>query len=262
MNTGGISFIVKIRNEEAVLEQSIRSLSTIKVPHEIILILHRCTDRSRDISERLARENSHIRILTYEHAISRPGYENLATDSDSQHSLVRYYNWCLSQAQFPWKFKWDADFVATPPLVDFLNQHPWEECNMRLSIVAKNGSSENREYYFSCCIRGYHKHIMWEHPSYENEDAIISRHLDSSVYIDHVSELTELKSYWNEPPWFETEDSEEAKIVKERIQKLTDEFGPEPRGMARASNPECDPIFKAIMSSRNCKGPDYVKCFA
>ena len=51
----GISFIIKVRNEETTLEQCIRSLFPLTVPHEIIVILHCCTDRSKEIAETLAK---------------------------------------------------------------------------------------------------------------------------------------------------------------------------------------------------------------
>jgi hypothetical protein len=91
---------------------------------------------------------------------------------------------------------------------------------------------------------------------------IISFHLETIMYVIHLSELSDLKSYWRDPPWFETGQSSEAVQVKERYDKLVGEFGPEPQGMARASNPECDKIFKEIASAENCGGPSYVNLFA
>ena len=82
----------------------------------------------------------------------------------------------------------------------------------------------------------------------------IRRDLDRSIYIEHFSELSEIKSYWNELPWYETDTSDEARIVKERIASLTAEFGKEPTGMARSMNPACDIIMKKI----EAKKPTYV----
>jgi glycosyltransferase involved in cell wall biosynthesis len=96
----GISFIIRARNEEATLEESIRSLLEVTVPKEIIVILHLCTDSSQAIATRLASENSCIRVYTYDVEISRAGYETLATDTNSPHSLMTYYNkgklFCIS----------------------------------------------------------------------------------------------------------------------------------------------------------------------
>jgi hypothetical protein len=87
-------------------------------------------------------------------------------------------------------------------------------------------------------------------------------HLQRDFYVIHLSELSDLKPYWKEPAWFFTDESPEALQVKERYDKLVDEFGPEPVGMARASNPECDRVFSQIVSARNCAGPEYVNFFA
>jgi glycosyltransferase involved in cell wall biosynthesis len=252
MAGNGISFIVRIRNEEAILGQSIRSLAGITILHEIILILHRCTDGSAQIAARLASENPNIRILTYDMDISRPGYETLATDANSKHSLVTYYNWWSQQAKYTWVFKWDADFVASDKLIHFMNSNIWEKRDMNLSMVAKNSTSSNREYYLSGGSRTFVKHLFWEKPQFSPD--VVDIHLSDDLCIEHVSELSNLKSYWNEPPWYLTEISEEATIVKGRIERLTADFGPESRGMARAGNPECDIAVKAIASAH----PSYV----
>uniref|UniRef100_A0A6C0B533 Glycosyltransferase n=1 Tax=viral metagenome TaxID=1070528 RepID=A0A6C0B533_9ZZZZ len=256
----GVSFVVRIRNEEETLEKSVRSLGGITFPHEIVLILHRCTDRSAEIADRLASENPNIRIMTYDMEISRPGYEMLATDADSKHSLVTYYNWWIKQAKYTWVFKWDADFVASPVLINFMNSIVWEQKNMNISIVAKNLISSNRENYLCGGPRVFKKHVFWEDSQFSPGAEFW--HFSDEMYIEHASELKDLKAYWTEPAWYLTEDSDEARLVKSRMDRLTADFGPEPPGLARASNPECDPIFTAIASANECKGPDYVNMFS
>jgi glycosyltransferase involved in cell wall biosynthesis len=256
----GVSFIVRIRNEEATLERSVRSLSGITFPHEIVLILHLCTDGSAQIADRLASENPNIRIMTYDMEISRPGYEMLSTDADSKHSLVTYYNWWIRQAKYTWVFKWDADFVASPELINFMNSLLWEQKNMNISIVAKNSTTKNRENYLCGGPRIYTKHVFWEDSRFSPGAEFW--HFTDEMCIHHESELKDLKAYWKEPAWYLTEDSDEARLVKSRMERLTADFGPEPVGLARASNPECDPIFKMIVSANNCKGPEYVKMFS
>lgn len=251
-----MSFIVRIHNEEATLEQSIRSLFPLKYQHEIVLILHRCTDKSATIATTLASENPNIRIMTYDIPVSRAGYETLATDANSPHSFITYSNWCIQQAKFPWVFKWDADFIATPKLIEFMNNIIWEPKNMHISIIAENSTTKNRESYIVGGPRVFAKHIFWENNVF---NATIE-HWNFADYacIEHASELKNLKEYWNEKPWFELEDSDEARIVKHRIDRLTADFGPEPRGLARASNPECDNVFNKIKN--DC--PDYVNFFS
>ena len=67
-----------------------------------------------------------------------------------------------------------------------------------------------------------------------------------------------MKAYWAEAPWFEREDSDEAREVRARGARLVETFGPEPRGAARASNPECDPLFWSVVHAR----PDFVDLYA
>jgi len=248
----GISFLVRIRDEEHVLERGIRSLFALTIPHEIILVLHLCTDKSSEIAQKLAQENPAIKIYTYDTEISRAGYETLATDVNSPHSLMTYYNWCLDKTSYLWKFKWDGDFLASNELIHFLNTNAWNKQNISYRISCKNEDSNNREPYLMGSLKTYTKYWFWEIPSFGESIQIVN--LDPSILIEHVSSLSVLKTYWNNLPWFETEQSEEATIVKKRIEMLTNDFGEEPKGLARASNPECDRILLAIFQRR----PDYV----
>jgi glycosyltransferase involved in cell wall biosynthesis len=250
----GISFLLRCRNEEATLQQSLESLKPLTIEHEIILVLHLCTDRSAEIATIAAANNPNIKIFTYDVELSRAGYQTLATDSGSPHSIMTYYNWCRAKATKPWIFKWDADFVASPGLITYLNSREWNpEKTTRIVIHAKDETSKNWESYLSCGLAGYGKYIFWEVPLFFPPTTSIS--LDPEQYIDHVSKLSNIKGYWKAAkPWFETEVSEEAVRVKERYDRLVAEFGPEPEGMARASNPACDSPFLRIKAAN----PDYV----
>jgi hypothetical protein len=260
MEDVGISFIVRVRNEEKVLARSVRSLISLTIPYEIVIVLHRCTDKSPEIADTLAKENPHVRVITYDHKVSRAGYETLATDANSEHSFIRYSNWCAEQARYPWMFRWDADFVMTRPLLDYINVQEWVPKNIRIGLTAKNGTHANQEYYLHQSSVRNTKHIFWEIAGFPSDVTCVR--LENNFYVTHLSELSDIKPYWREPPWFETDDSPEALEVKERYQKLVEEFGPEPIGMARASNPECDKVFHSVASANNCAGPSYVNMFA
>jgi hypothetical protein len=246
----GISFMVRIRNEENTLYKSIKSLFNLKINHEIILILHLCNDKSKEIAELLAKENSKIKIYEYDIEISKPGYETLATDKNSKHSIPTYYNWCLSKLSYPWTFKWDADMIASEGLINFLNNNEWYKQNKNYKIKACNSTSENAESYLMGNLNEYKKYWFWEIPSmYDNP---IIETVDNSINIIHDSELTNIKKYWKKTPWFEDNDIEEAKIVKQRLLLLENDFGKEPIGLFRASNPECNSFIQKIMNSQ-CK---------
>lgn len=245
--------MIRVRNEEKTLYNSIASLLSLTIPLEIIVILHCCTDASETIARSF--KDPRIKIHTYNVNISRAGYENLATDSESPHSMVRYDNWCFSKTCMPWVFKWDADFVATQPLIHYLESRKWEHAPGRICINAKNSSSMNGEYYLACGQKGFTKHLFWEVALYNTAQTIAnSIELDKSIVINHMSELSDMKTYWLDTPWYITEESEEAKVVKGRIERLVADFGVEPEGLARASNPACDPFIRKI---RNAK-PAYV----
>ncbi len=250
----GISFIIKCRNEEATLHQSLQSLRSLTFEHEIIVILHLCTDRSAEIAAAEAVTNPHIKIYTYDTEISRAGYQTLATDYKSPHSIMTYYNWCIGNAKCPWIFKWDADFVASPGLITYLNSRKWDsEKTTKIMIHAKDETAKNWEPYLSCGLASYGKYYFWETPLWF--PPITSITLGPDQHIEHVSKLSNIKGYWKtSKPWFETEASEEAARVKERYDRLTAEFGPEPEGMARASNPACDSPFLRIKAT----APSYV----
>ena len=139
-------------------------------------------------------------------------------------------------------------------LIDFLNSKFWtNRSTMRYIIHAKDETGKNYEPYLSCGLANYGKFIFWEVPLYAPPIETIT--LDASIYIDHVSKLDTVKSYWTAgKPWFETEDSEEAATVKGRYDRLVADFGPEPQGMARASNPACDSPYLRIKATN----PPYV----
>jgi len=248
----GISFIARIRDEENTLYESINSLSQLKIPHEIILILHLCTDNSPQIAEKLANENPNVKVLFYNTEVSRAGYETLATDDNSEHSLMTYYNWCFKQRKYPWAFKWDADCIPSDSLIQFLNENTWEKKNIHYTITHKNDEMINKEPFLMCTLIKYVKYVFWEAPFITSNSKSIL--LNEDIYLEHMSKFSTLKKYWMRTPWYENENSEEAIIVKNRILKLNSDFGIEPKGLARACNKECRSFTNNIFN----KKPEYV----
>ena len=102
-------------------------------------------------------------------------------------------------------------------------------------------------------LQTYIKYKFWEVGLFKNGN--------ESVYTDisilHSSELTEIKEYWKKIPWYQTETTEEALIVNERMNKLVNDFGVESEGLARASNPGCNEKLWEIIE----KNPDYVNFY-
>lgn len=253
--SSGISFIVRVRNEEKTLEESILSLFNLTIPHEINIILHCCTDNSENIARKLSKQNNNINIFIYDKKLSRAGYETLATDSTSDHSIVKYTNYCFSTGKYPWKFKWDADFTASHELIHFLNSKDWVQEDAYYVINYKMKTLTSGEMYLLSSNIYFKKYIWWENTCRNNYT--VRYVLDSHICIYHNSELSDIKSYWLEDPWYLTEDSEEARVVKQRVEQLTLDFGKEPVGMARALNTVGDNIYRNIFNSK----PSYVNLY-
>jgi glycosyltransferase involved in cell wall biosynthesis len=229
----GISFIVKVLNEEQTLEASIQSLAGFLFAYEILIFLNACSDNSTSIAYRLAELNPHIKVFEYNHRLSRPGYETIATHAESDHSLIKYYNYCLKQANYNWAFKWDADFVMNDDLRQYLNTLDLQQSLiLRLGARDLEGSVEMNAYLSSCMV-GYAKDNTWEMPGYIPG---CPAYEETGVYIDHVSSPHMIKPYWFMPGWYENEQSEEAILVKQRLADLVSEFGAEPVGFARSGN--------------------------
>jgi mannosyltransferase OCH1-like enzyme len=231
----GISFMIRVRNEEETLESCIRSLFELTIPYEIIVILHLCNDKSEKIVLNLQKENNRIKIYKYDIHTSRAGYETFATDVDSKHSFITYTNWCLQKLSYSWLFKWDADFIASPKLIEFLNTKIWEDQNISYKIAAINNTSINKEFYLINDVLNYGKQLFWEVPVFNSINKQIE--LDNSIYITHNSQISNLKKYWvDKNKWYENEETEESTIVKNKLSKLVEEFGEEPDGFARAAD--------------------------
>lgn len=229
----GISFIIRARNEEAHLPKALDSLKGLIVPYEIILILHKCTDKSKEIAEQRIAEGMPIQIHEWDHPISRAGFENLATPGKHPYSLQSFYNKAFALSNMVWIFKWDADFEATPELIQFINYKlDIENLNehIRYKIPCMLGDTINYEYYLSNCLLLHNKNTFWESPIW---------HVDTKSY-----DLTEMilslpvntiKSYWDEPPWFLEGPEYNAEIAKKwRFLNLI--FGQEIKAGARASS--------------------------
>ena len=232
----GISFVVRVRNEEATLEECLRSLKPLTIQYEVIVVLHLCTDGSREIAERLQAEGMPIKIYEYTVPLSRAGYETLVTDADSPHSMVYYSKWCFGKATRYWKFLWDADFVMTPGLLRYLNEIGWGWSEpTRIRIPTDPGTNMGEHYLFTGELK-YTKYLFWELKDVEGHHTDMNVYYDDA-YIHHNSTLDNKKEYWDEPSWFLTDTSEEAQTVKRRYEFLCQMCGPEVIGHARCGNP-------------------------
>jgi glycosyltransferase involved in cell wall biosynthesis len=239
----GISFIVRVRNEEATLEESLTSLKRLTIPHDIHVILNLCTDRSREIAEKLQKEGMPIHIHAYDIPLSRAGYEMLITDAESPHSFVQHSKWCYSKATHTWKFRWDADFIASPALIEYLNRREWSvpEKPTIIKITYVSPDVSNSEGYLFTGDFSIIKYVFWEYCQLEGDH--VTEDLAPEIHIQHKSVLWEMKKYWKEPCWFWPDPSDEAAELRRKYHALVALCGSEPQGQARASNPSSANIF-------------------
>jgi glycosyltransferase involved in cell wall biosynthesis len=255
----GISFFTRVHNEEESLEPCITSLFSLTMPIEINIILHNCTDRSEDIAKKLQKLNpdKNIQIHYYRELISKAGYENLCTDESSQHSYSTYNNFCLSKCTLAWIYKFDADFIMSSALANFLNEMiPTMPKNKKIRISAKNSLHNNKEFYLSDSFIKYEKYLFWEVPVFKAGTTEIE--LDDELFMTHYLHSIDdrkgkggftvnPKFYWKRTPWFENDESEEAIKVKSKMLYLELKFGKEPLALASASNPECTKYIQLFL---------------
>lgn len=246
----GISFIVRVKNEENVLEESLRSLKGLTTPYDIHVVLNNCTDSSKQIAEKLKDEGFPISIYEYNIPISRAGYELLVTDKDSIHSMTYYTQWCYKKATLPWIFRWDADFILTDKMKDFINNNKWNEADIhtRCYIPAISVDSNSAEH---CLFSGPYKvdkYIFWEVTMPTGD--VIEMNIDNS-YVLHASDLKIKKSYWLSESWFMNSNKPEAIIIREKYNKLIELCGPEPVGSARRANPENNACYLNVRRHEN-----------
>lgn len=109
----GVSAMLRVRNEANKIVGCLTSLDGLF--DEIVLVDNGSTDDTVNLVRRFKAERDRadrITIYHYPHAIARCGAEHWNTPEDSVHSLVYYYNWCLSKCRCRHFFKWDADMAV------------------------------------------------------------------------------------------------------------------------------------------------------
>ena len=257
----GVSFICRARNEAEGIGASLRSLRGITVPYEIVVVCHLCTDGTQAVVEAEAAAHpppGTLRVLQYSKPVSRAGFETLATPLDHSASLPRYMAWCFSQARFRWIMRWDADFVASPEFVAFINTGldigSLAPTRYAVPVVLGADTATPRvstEDYLHNCILGVRKFLFWETGVFVGDSVKVPPPMPATVTTVSVQTV---KAYWREPPWFEetknssgAPHSADAVPIKAAYDAITAILGPEPTGMARCLNHECDPYNAAAL---------------
>lgn len=106
----GTSVMLRAKNEESKIGLALRSI--YEAFDQIVVIDNGSTDKTADVVnaviEEIDREKK-IHLVSYPFSVARCGDEHGNTVENSVHSLVYYYNWCLSLLKYNIAVKWDAD---------------------------------------------------------------------------------------------------------------------------------------------------------
>lgn len=242
----GISFILRCRNEEKYIAKSIESLRDLTIPHEIIIILHLCTDNSESVAKKYQAKGYPIRIYKYDQEVSRAGYETLVTPDKHPASLSTYYNFCMSKANYLRVFKWDADFQATKGLIKALNKIDLELTKPTYTkVYVRLGDKWHLEPYMYTALKPYRKYIFWEVPRFPKS---AKKDELRGAYIQSLP-ASVTKSYWHDTPWFLRKDSYDKDLAL-KYAIVTMLAGREHPGMAKAGNPACVRPFYTVRRYR------------
>ena len=242
----GVSFVIRARNEARLLFDNFVSLRGITIPHEIVLVLHRCSDESKQVADTWQKQGLPIRVVEDWTPVSRAGYETLVTPALHPYSLPEFYNRSFNHARYRWLLKWDADFAATDHLRDFLHntldialERP---TSYRLQCDLGGDAICHEEYLFNSWM-WYGKYYCWEYCRQKEPRDIIT--LDQTC-ITSISPAV-IKPYWAEPPWFIAEDTRDD-ILAEKYETLINIVGAEPTAFARSNNPDFQAHWEKLVA--------------
>ena len=257
-----ITFVMRVHNEAGTLRDSIKSLLQIRIPIEIVVVLHRCTDASKEIAlacQAAAPWRHRMVIHEYAKPTSRDGLETFITPDESPHSFTFYTNFAFSLATNAWTFRWDGDFIATQPFVRWIEEYPWTKAvptviDVKYRVIGHNGAVGSEAYLLNCLLK-YVKSNFWEVASFPLEAVREVAPPDTEFL--HASMLDDVKPYWRSPPWFASEDqptptqAAEAAELRRRYARAVELVGPEPLGCARALNPAADEYMQRCIAARD-----------
>jgi hypothetical protein len=182
-----ITFMLRVRGISNTIEYSIRSITT-NIPHEILCIFNGEIDTdTRQRVEALLPENPNLKILVYPYNVSRPGLECAVTPPDSNYSLVKFMNWCVEQSSKEYIFKWDADWIASPPFWKALEEK-WVGMDLvRLPVRFYGTGHDTVETYLfrKTCFNKYVLCEIFESPVFKDG---VYRGIELKEHILHLQE--------------------------------------------------------------------------
>lgn len=243
----GVTAMLRAKNESRKIGMCLSS--ALHLFDEIVVVDNASSDDTRALVEQFKADHDRedrVQIYSYPHTIARCGDEHWETPGDSIHSLVYYYNWCLSKCRCAYFFKWDADMAlatnATQPLRQLfstLNVETPTIYSFPVQTVYRRGSEwylaqgeVNKEPRLApnrSAVR-YRKARHWE---LLKSDIAVDRRDVAPTYIYELKDISEDEfSHWTPGVDFQTERKRREwanfELVKrgqlDVFQRLTDDF--------------------------------------
>lgn len=247
----GISFILRAKNEQETISMALDTLAQLKTPYEINLVLNQCEDKTEEIVKQHIKNGQNINLFYYPFQLGKTGLENVCTPVTSVHSTIWLLNWMLMKGNYEFTFRWDADFVMTPSLarnVEKAVDTPKADIYNIGALFSDSGISNREPYLWSNhLIPRYCRYCLWHLTKFGRTDPRIS---SIKASIIHDSPLSQLKSYWNAPPWWETENRDETSEmrtkIKEQYANLLEGIGKDCTTQGRASCPDSEELARRV----------------
>ena len=123
----GLTCVFRVKNEARNLPWVLPPM--LEAVQEVVLVDNGSDDGTPEVAQRVVDDvgaTDRFTLASYPITVSRAGAEHLATPPDSEHSLVRFYNWSFAHVRTTYSMKWDGDMVLTPEGVLALRDLAWQ----------------------------------------------------------------------------------------------------------------------------------------
>ncbi|WP_327110651.1 hypothetical protein OHB12_23035 [Nocardia sp. NBC_01730] len=239
----GISVMIRTRNEGHLIGEAMDSLSDLRIPYEINVVMNLCTDDTEKRS-RIRRDSGRpINLFEYPFQSAKPGLENYCTPVDSIHSSIWYYNWSLSKSKYRYTMKWDSDLVASYEFLRELESKYDKARTTNFSTLFFDTKIRNHESWLNLNTEGfqYFKWKCYECPRHWEDDQ-----QDLTATVLHVQSNTADKEWRRTAPWWvDDSNSPAADSTRIAFEKWLDKF-PDSAEALRASHPESHAIMARL----------------
>ena len=109
-----------IEADDPRFESCLRSLWTLPIPFEHVIVLNRCSEPfSLQLDALVSSAPPHVivKVARDDIQVAKAGLESLLTNPDDEHSSLQFKRRCTSLCTGPWVMLTDVSFVATPEWV-------------------------------------------------------------------------------------------------------------------------------------------------